>query len=85
MTSDQISSDRRVTDRDAEAIADHMVNKLVARLSDDATVAHLTSVWAGHLDRSIGKTVRRGAWVVLGAIGFVMMVKLEALVQWIKG
>lgn len=85
MTEGQLLTDRRVTDRDAEAIADHMVNKLVARLGDEQTVAHLMSVWSSHLDQSIGKTVRRGAWLVMGAIGFVVMLKLEAVVHWIKG
>jgi hypothetical protein len=84
MTEEQLLLDRRVTDKDAEAIADHMVNKLVARLGDEATVAHLMGVWSSHLDQSIGKTVRRGAWLVLGAIGFVAMVKLEAVIYWIK-
>lgn len=76
--------DARVTDWDADMIATHMVDKLVARLSDEETVQSILAVWTGQLDQHIGKTIRRGVWVFLCAVGVIVTIKLDALIDWFR-
>jgi len=74
--------DRTLTDADAEAVADHMTNKLIARLSDAKTVEQISEAWGGHIDRALGKGLRRvGLYVFialfsLGAVKFDLLAKL---------
>lgn len=78
---------RLLTDADAEAIANHMTDKLVERLSDRATVEQITDAWGGYVDRSLGRGLRRiGGWVVLSliAIGAVKLDLLSRLAGSIK-
>jgi len=75
----------RLREADAEIIATHMVDKLIHRLGDDKTVEHLTSVWARHLDQSIGKTVRRAVWLFFCTVGLVIAIKSDQIVSWLKG
>lgn len=74
--------DRTLTDADAEAIAEHMTDKLIERLSDRATVEQITEAWGGYVDRSLGRGLRRiGSWVLLtlllvGALKFDLLSRL---------
>lgn len=75
---------RRITDADAEIIATHMADKLVARLSDEQTVRAISDVWAKQLDQHIGRTVRRGLWFALVAISVVIAIKIDAILAWLR-
>jgi tetrahydromethanopterin S-methyltransferase subunit G len=77
-------SDRRITDRDAERIATHMVDSLFHRLEDPETVKRLTGIWGEHIDREIGKMVRRGLGLIFGAILLVISIKIESIINWIN-
>lgn len=75
-------TERTLTDADAEAVADHMTTKLIDRLSDAKTVERISDAWGGHIDRALGKGLRRlGLYVViavlsLGAVKFELVSKL---------
>lgn len=72
---------RHLTDADAEAIASHMTDKLVERLSDRATVEQITNAWGGYVDRSLGRGLRRiGGWVVLTLLA-IGALKLDLLAR----
>lgn len=71
--------DRTLTDGDAEAIANHMTDKLIARMSDPSTVEQISDAWGGHIDRALGKGLRRlGLYVVIAVLS-IAAVKLELL------
>jgi hypothetical protein len=76
--------ERRISDADAETIADRMSDKLIARLSDKATVNGLISVWSDQFDQRIGRSFRRGFWVLLTAIAFAIAVRFESILTWLK-
>lgn len=69
---------------DAEIIADHIVEKLVARMSDESTVKQITTVWASQLDQHIGRTVRRGMVLLLTALVVIVGIKMDALLAWFR-
>ena len=75
---------RRISDADAERIADHMTDKLVSRLSDKETVSSLMSVWSDQFDQHIGRSFRRGFWVLLTAVAFAIAVRFESILAWLK-
>lgn len=65
---------RALTDDDAEAIADRMSDKLIARLSDPKTVDEISTAWGAHIDRILGRGLRRlGAWVLMVLIGIAAL------------
>jgi hypothetical protein len=74
----------RITVEDATLIADHMVDNLVKRLSDEKTVDLLLAVWSSKLDRHIGRAVRRGLFLILAALALVIGLKIEAVIAWIR-
>lgn len=76
--------ERRISDVDAETIADHMADKLISRLSDKETVNALMGVWADQFDQRIGRSFRRGFWVLLTAIAFAIAVRFESILAWLK-
>ena len=76
--------DRRVTEKDAAIIAAHLVDRLIERLSDEQTVQAIASVWAKQLDQHIGRTVRRGVWLLLVSIAVVVAVKSDAILAWFR-
>lgn len=80
----QPHSDRRITDKDAEIIATHMVDKLVERITDERTVQIISDVWAKQLDQHIGRTVRRALWLVFGAVSVTVAVKIDAILAWLR-
>lgn len=75
---------RTLTDADAEAVADHMTNKLIDRLSDDKTVERIATAWGGYIDRSLGKGLRRLGLYVLLALLLLGAVKFDLLSKLIK-
>lgn len=75
---------RRVTQEDAEIIAEHLVDKLVARLSDEQTVQAIANVWGKQLDQHIVRTVRRGVYTLFVAILIFVGLKLDAILAWLK-
>ena len=78
------AEDRCVSDADAEKIACHMVDKLVARLSDENTVNALMSVWTGQFDQHVGRSIRRGFWTIIAAVGVFVALRFDAIVTWLK-
>lgn len=65
---------RAITDDDAQAIADHMTDKLIDRLSDPKTVDQISGAWGDHIDRVLGRGLRRlGAWVLMVLIGIAAL------------
>lgn len=61
---------RVLTDDDVQAIAESLADQLVARLADERTAERVVTVWSGHLDKQIGKGVRRLlVYVALGLLG----------------
>ena len=80
MTQDQLgAAERRFVDGEAELIAGCIVDKLMARLSDEKTVDVLVAVWTAQFDRSIGRTFRRGLWFLLTAAVVFFAIKFEML------
>ena len=75
---------RKVSDDDAELIASHMVDKLVTRLSDEATVDHLMAVWTRQFDQRIGRSFRRGFWVLLTALAIFVATRFESILAWFR-
>lgn len=73
-----------VTQEDAERIANHLVNKLVERLSDEKTVEAIAAVWGKQLDQHIGRTVRRGAYTLLVGLMVFVGIKMDAILTWLK-
>ena len=73
-----------ISDTDADKIACHMVNKLVSRLSDEKTVNQILGVWSGQLDKHIGQTVRRGAYILFAALVILIGLRLDAILNWVK-
>lgn len=65
---------RAITDDDAEAIADRMTERFIARLSDPKTVEDISTAWGAHIDRILGRGLRRlGAWVLMVLIGIAAL------------
>lgn len=78
------ASERRISEADAETIADHMADKLISRLSDEATVSALMGVWSDQFDRRIGRSFRRGFWMLLSGVAFAIAMRFEAIIGWLK-
>ena len=73
-----------VSNTDAEKIADHMVDKLMARLSDEATVNAIMGVWTKQFDQHIGRTMRRGVWVLITAASIFVAVRFDTVMAFFK-
>lgn len=84
MPNRQELTERRISDADAETIADHMADKLVQRLSDKDTVSALMGVWSDQFDQRIGRSFRRGFWVLLSGVAFAIAVRFEVILDWLK-
>lgn len=80
-----MAAGRNISDSDAEAIASHTVDMLVRKMSDEETVHKIASVWSGQLDQHIGKTVRRGLYIIFGAIAVAISLKFDLFLSWLKG
>jgi len=75
---------RVLTDDDAEAIAEHMTEKLIERISDERVAGQVIAVWSRHLDQQIGRGVRRLVlWIGLALIG-AAAVKFEIWSKFIR-
>lgn len=73
-----------ISEADAERIAQHMADKLIVRLTDQAVVERIAAAWSSELDRHIGRTLRRAVWLVLiGLAGFVAM-RSDAILMWLR-
>ena len=76
-------AERKMGETDAETIANHMVDKLVERLSDERTVNALMAVWTKQFDQHIGQTFRRGLWILITAVAIFMAVRFEEVTSWL--
>lgn len=70
---------RALTEKDAEAIAQHVSSKLIESLSDEAVAQRVIVVWSRHLDQQIGKGVRRLLFYLGLALLGVAAFKLEIM------
>lgn len=77
-------ANRTLTDDDAEAVADHMTDKLIKRLSDAETVQLIGDAWGNHIDRALGKGLRRLGLYLLITILLLGAMKFELLSKLIK-
>jgi uncharacterized lipoprotein YmbA len=84
MSSTQQSARTTTVNAEAEILADHIVDKLVTRMSDEDTVKQITDVWARQLDQHIGRTVRRGLVILLTALVVIVGIKFDALISWFR-
>lgn len=76
--------ERTITEGDAEAIAEHMTTKLIDRLADEKTVDRIMAAWSGHIDRCIGRGLRRmGLYVLIFAMG-LGAIKLDLIKYVVK-
>lgn len=71
-----------LTDDEAECIAQHITNRLVEKMSDEATVDMITAVWAKYLDRIIGRGFRKVIWICVVFLIGVAFLKIEALLPY---
>jgi len=76
-------TERKMGDVDAELIVSHMVDKLVERLSDERTVSALMGVWTKQFDQHIGRTFRRGLWVLLTAVAIYVAIRFDEISSWL--
>ena len=69
-----------LTDEDAEKIAHHVVDRLVDRMSDDATVEKIVGVWGKSFDLILGRGMRKLIW--LAALGLIALAtfKIDAII-----
>jgi hypothetical protein len=78
-------TDRKLSDADADVLATKIVTKAIEALKDEAVVDSITNVWAGHLDRHIGRTIRRGLYTILAALCILVGLKFDAVLAWLRG
>lgn len=78
-------TDRLITDKDADVLADKIASKFVTTLKDEEVVDAIINVWSDHLDRHIGRTVRRGAYTLLAAVCVLVGLKMDAIMSWLRG
>ena len=76
-------TERKMSDVDAELIASHMVDKLIERLSDERTVNALMGVWTKQFDQHIGRTFRRGLWILVTATAIFLAIRFEEVTSWL--
>jgi hypothetical protein len=76
---------RRVSEADAEKIAEHMANKLVVRLTDPETVEGIMKVWTQAFDQSIGRAFRKGLYIVILGVVLAIAIKMEVLSKFLLG
>lgn len=73
------ADDRLLTDADVKALAEAFSAAMVARLKDEKTVNELSGAWSHHVDRLIGRGVRRFA-VYVSLVGIIVgAVKWEVI------
>jgi hypothetical protein len=76
---------RRVSEDDAEKIAEHMANKLILRLTDPETVEGIMKVWTQAFDQSIGRAFRKGMYIILLGVVLAVAIKMEVLSKLLMG
>jgi hypothetical protein len=74
----------KLTPQEVEMLADKFVERLFERLKDEKVVNEVTEVWGAHFDKHLGRTVRRGFYLVLIAVFAFVGIKLDAFVGFFK-
>jgi len=67
------------TDTDHDDLANKIVDKLVERMSDEKTVQQITTVWNKQFDQTLGRGLRRVAYLLLMILGTTLAVKFDIL------
>lgn len=65
--------------RDADLVAERVVDRLIDAVTDPKTVERVTDAWSGSLDKMIGRGIRRLAGAVVLALILIAGVKFELL------
>lgn len=76
--------DASISDASAAKVAAFMVDRLIARVTDEDTIDQITKAWGAKLDRQIGKTIRRGFYVLLTAVVIAVAANFNGILNWIK-
>lgn len=79
-----MSPNPKLSPEEVELLADKFVERLFERLKDERVVEEVTSVWGKHFDRHLGRTVRRGFYLVLIAVFAFVGIKLDAFVTFFR-
>lgn len=72
---------------DMDKLAERVVDRLIARLSDEKTADQVVAKWSAAIDKSIGRGVRRALWYLflllclLSAVKFGLLEKVVTLVM----
>lgn len=74
----------KLTPEEVELLADKFVERLFERLKDERVVDEVTDVWGRHFDRHLGRSIRRGFYLVLIALFAFVGIKLDAFVAFFK-
>lgn len=77
-------SESKLSEEDVTRLADRFVDRLLERVKDQKTVEEVTDVWGAHFDKHLGRTVRRGMYLVLIAVFMFVGIKLDAFVAFFK-
>lgn len=79
-----MTTNNRLTPEEVELLADKFVDRLFERLKDERVVEEVTSVWGRHFDRHLGRTVRRGFYLVLVAVFAFIGIKFDAFTAFFR-
>lgn len=77
-------STQGLSEEDITRLADRFVDRLLDRVKDQQTVEEVTNVWGAHFDKHLGRTVRRGFYLVLIALFAFVGLKLDAFVAFFR-
>jgi hypothetical protein len=79
-----MTTSSKLTPEEVELLADKFVERLFERLKDERVVEEVTLVWGRHFDRHLGRTVRRGFYLVLVAVFAFIGIKLDAFTAFFR-
>lgn len=77
-TTDFLNTDER------EELARRISKHFILELKDEKNVEEIVEVWGRHLDRHIGRSVRRVLWLFVIAVTMVLSLKFDAIVAWFR-
>ena len=67
-----------------EELAKLIARNFVQELKDEKNVEEIVEIWGRHLDRHIGRSVRRVIWLFLTAVVVLIGLKFDAVIAWLK-
>ena len=67
-----------------EELAKRIARNFVQELKDEKNVEEIVEIWGRHLDRHIGRSVRRVIWLFLTAVVVLIGLKFDAIIAWLR-